>query len=178
MTSAEVRRAADQVLQQMGIVEPPVPVERIARLLGAELRYEPFEGELSGMFFRKNGEAIIGVNSLHSKVRRRFTIAHELGHLVMHDQDQFHVDRSFPVLLRDGVSSKAVDQFEVAANGFAAELLMPLAMVRRDLRQEALDFGDDEAARRLADRYNVSLQAMLIRLTYLIPSPKPQPRSS
>jgi Zn-dependent peptidase ImmA (M78 family) len=176
MTNAEVRQAADKVLQQMGIVEPPVPVERIVRQLGAQLRYEPFEGELSGMFFRKNGEAIIGVNSLHPKVRQRFTIAHELGHLVLHDQDKFHVDRSFPVLLRDGASSRAVDQFEVAANGFAAELLMPLVMLQRDFRKEALDFADDEAARRLADRYNVSLQAMVIRLSYLIPGPKPHPR--
>ena len=147
------------------IGKPPVPVERLAKRLGVEVRYEPLNGNLSGMLFREGGRAIIGVNSLHARSRQRFTIAHELGHLALHERQGIHLDRKFPIVRqRDGRSSLAIDPEEIEANGFAAELLMPAAMLENDLADADPYYEDDELIRWLADRYEVSLQAMAIRL--------------
>lgn len=164
------RQAAKDLLQELGVEKPPVPVERIAKRLKAEVRYEPFDGELSGMLIREGNRVIIGVNASHPKTRQRFTIAHELGHMRLHDERlPVHVDRAFPVRRRDATSSQAVDVDEMEANGFAAELLMPAAMLERDLEGKDPDYEDDELTRRLANRYKVSLQAMAIRLATLSP---------
>lgn len=167
MASTKIRDEAERVLRDAGIKEPPVHVERVARRQGAQMRYEPFRGELSGVLFRENGRTIIGVNSLHPKTRQRFTIAHELGHLLLHDNHNLHVDKNFRVERRDLLSAQGIDLKEIQANGFAAELLMPTFMLNHDAFELSLDYESDEIVRRLADKYGVSLQAMIIRLTQL-----------
>jgi Zn-dependent peptidase ImmA (M78 family) len=166
-TRAEIQRVVAQLLRALCIDGPPVPVERVAAHLGARVHYEHFDGDLSGFLVREQNRTIIGVNSRHAATRRRFTIAHEVGHLLLHDQDRLHFDRRFPLRLRDTRSSQAVDPDEIAANAFAAELLMPTAMVQRDLAAHTVDYEDEESLRSLAGRYNVSLQAMILRLVNL-----------
>ncbi len=88
----------------------------------------------------------------------------------MHDErNPIYVDGGFPFRRRDVRSSHAVDVDEMEANGFAAELLMPTAMLERDLEGKDPDYEDDELTRRLANRYKVSLQAMAVRLATLSP---------
>lgn len=163
----QIQISANKLLQLASANEPPIPVERIARLRGVQVRYVPFEGELSGLLYQENGRIIVGVNALHAKARQRFTIAHELGHLELHSQSELHIDRNFHILLRDEQSSQAIDPNEIEANAFAAELLMPKAMLERDLSGQVVDYEDDEMLRNLANRYKVSLQAMIFRLTNL-----------
>lgn len=167
MIRTSTREAAKELLREAKVSRPPIPVERLARLRGAQVRYEPLEGDLSGMLFREGDRAIIGVNALHPKSRQRFTVAHELGHLELHEPTGIHVDHRFLVRRRDERSSQAVDREEIEANGFAAELLMPAWMLEEDLAGFELDYEDEELTRWLADRYKVSLQAMAIRLTTL-----------
>lgn len=163
---ALARRRAVDLLRSGKVVEAPVPVELLARLVGATIRYEPFAGELSGMAQRlPSGASVIGVNSLHADTRRRFTIAHEIGHLLLHTDEDFHIDEKFPVKLRDEVSSMAIDDHEMEANQFAAELLMPIQFLANDLKQMPVDIESDELIGKLALRYHVSLQAMTIRLS-------------
>lgn len=156
----------DALLEDVGVTRPPIPVERVAEALGARVRYAPFEGELSGMLIcDDDGQfVVIGVNSLHHPNRRRFTIAHECGHLRLHHR-QTRIDRSpLQVSLRDGTSSLAIDADEVEANRFAAELLMPYDMVKEDLADIELDIEDENALRALAERYRVSTQALTLRI--------------
>lgn len=169
MHRKKVWKAADALLQLGQVTEPPVPVERLARLRGAQLRFVPYEGDLSGLLFQEDGRIIIGINAIHAKTRQRFTIAHELGHLELHHGDELYVDRGFPIQRRDGQSSQATDPTEIDANAFAAELLMPRRFLTRDVQAapQSLDYEDDEFVRLLADRYKVSVQAMLFRLTNL-----------
>ena len=94
--------------------------------------------EVLAWLVRGEGQVLIGVNSLHHSNRRRFTVAHECGHLLLHAGETF-IDKSFRVNWRDGVSSLAVDRHEIEANQFAAELLMPFEMVVADLRNNLLD---------------------------------------
>lgn len=165
--TGQIRSSTSRLLQLAGVNEPPVPVERIARLLGAQLRYVPFEGELSGLLFQEQGRIIIGVNELHPKTRQRFTIAHELGHLELHHYSELHIDHHYRILLRSERSSQAIDPEEIEANAFAAELLIPQALLEKDVKERAIDYEDDEMIRTLALRYKVSLQAMIFRLTNL-----------
>ena len=141
----------------------------IARARGARIVPESLDGDLSGFLYRDASQRVIGVNTQHASVRQNFTVAHELGHLLLHDQDQLHVDRAFPtVRLRDATSGDGVEDAEKEANLFAAELLMPEGFLRQDLAgHETLDLYDERLIPELAHKYNVSVQALTYRLQYL-----------
>lgn len=162
-SSRVLRREATRLLERSGVTAPAVPVDRIAREVGAEVKFLPYEGELAGMLARSGGSPVIGVNSLHHRNRQRFTIAHELGHLLLHDLD-VHIDRDFRVRHRDATSATATDPLEVEANRFAAELLMPYSMLAEDLGDAGIDMERMDDVGPLAKRYGVSLQAMMHRI--------------
>lgn len=165
----KIRDLVEALLAQSQVSEPPVPVWDIARRSGARLAVESLDGDLSGFLYRDADQRVIGVNTQHAPVRQNFTVAHELGHLLLHDQEQLHLDRAFSTLrLRDPLSSEGVDEAEKEANLFAAELLMPPEFLRADLAgQDALDLYDEDLIPQLAERYKVSVQALTFRLQYL-----------
>lgn len=166
-TEAEKRAArerAQQLLSEFGVHSPPVPVERIAKSLGAQIQYSPFDGDLSGMAFIKDGIPIIGVNSLHHPNRQRFTLAHELAHILLHRSEiesTVHVDKGS--LRRDALAAAGIDDKEITANAFAAELLMPQAFLAAALDGRTIDTEDDGAIKDLAKRFKVSEAAMRFR---------------
>lgn len=172
MTMAKPRfnlaiRSARQLLERAGITQAPVNVDHLAKMIGATVRYEPLEGGISGTAIRRStGEVIIGVNSNHVLVRRRFSLAHEMGHAILHRETEFHLDDGVVIGFRSDQSSKADDPREIEANQFAAELLMPAEFVVRDFHR-LHDREVDEAIAELAGIYEVSVQAMTIRVTKL-----------
>jgi len=147
-----------------------VPVERIAKALGAEIRMSPLDDELSGMIFVRDNKPVIGVNALHHPNRQRFTIAHEIGHLEMHRaliEAQVHVDKTFPrlpSLNRDGQSATGNNEIEIQANQFAAELLIPERELMKMIGNQTIDIDDDEPIEELARRFKVSKKAMEFRI--------------
>jgi Zn-dependent peptidase ImmA (M78 family) len=159
---------AAALLGENGITEAPVLASQIAKAKGARIFVDSLEGDLSGFLYREEGQAVIGVNTRHSPARQNFTIAHELGHLLLHDQEQLHVDHEFRVRLRSDVSSQGTDEAEQEANFFAASLLMPRGFIERDLaNKEYVDLLDDDFLHALARKYGVSAQALAIRLKTL-----------
>ncbi len=168
MSAQRIETIVRKLLRDLEIEKPPVPVESIARSLGAQIRYSPFEGDISGMVFRDNDQTVIGINSLHHPNRQRFTIAHEIGHFLLHKGTEIHVDRTFRVNLRNDVSSQAVDHDEIEANRFAAQLLMPEFFLKRDLKGQEIDIEKEDDLKLLASKYRVSLQALTFRLTNLL----------
>lgn len=165
----KIRDLVETLLRQNEVLQPPVPIWEIARKSGARLAVESLDGDLSGFLYRDAEQKVIGVNTQNASVRQNFTVAHELGHLLLHDQEQLHVDRAFSTIrLRDQMSSQGIDEAEKEANLFAAELLMPHEFLRVDLAgRDALDLYDDNVIPELADRYHVSVQALTFRLQYL-----------
>jgi uncharacterized protein DUF955 len=159
---------------------PPVPVERIASaLLGLyideadDLRALPGapadQGRLSGML---DAEAmVIWVDrgeSRRNPGRRRFTIAHEVGHLLLHVPvvHESFCDRPADVQEVADEDSSASElpelrQREREANLFARELLMPESLVNEQARATGFNLPA------LADRFEVSVPAMRLRLRLL-----------
>ena len=163
----DISKLAQSLLEENGVDTPPVPIERIAKKLGARLRFSPLDEELSGMIYVNEGTPIIGVNALHHPNRQRFTIAHECGHLFLHKAQitkEVHVDKAFPMLMRDSVSAAGVDVMEIEANLFAAELLMPENLLAQALGNKPFDIDDENAVSALAKSFKVSLPAMRYRL--------------
>lgn len=161
----EIRKLANQKLSEFQYRGGVVDMAKFASFLGASVRYAPYEnGELAGMLVSENGQKpIIAVNSSHPPNRRRFTIAHECGHLLLHDQGVF-VDERLTIRRRDGNSALAISVEEIEANQFAAEILVPLEYLLRDIDAINLDIEDESDIIKLAKKYKVSRQAMSYRV--------------
>ena len=165
------RRLAQQVLRAHGD-DLPVDVEALARQ-HAEVVYRELHSDISGMLVPNGDKWFIVVNEAHPHVRRRFTIAHELGHLLLHGYTQPHVDRGYKVRFRDPRSSEGSVREEIEANQFAAELLIPQHLLVPSIRQLDIEFesmADDQLAaqlRPIAELFDVSQQALTIRLSSL-----------
>lgn len=165
-----IRALAEKLLTEHNVRSEPIDVAKLAKAIGVKVQEQPAEDDLSGFLYRDRAKktAIIGVNSTHAPNRRRFTTAHELGHYLLHDFDDVHVDRQFKVWLRSEASSQGTDLEEKEANLFAAEILMPARLVERDIEKIGVfDLMDEEVIAKLAARYGVSAQAMSFRLSYL-----------
>lgn len=164
-----VKSIARELLDQYEVSDPPVPVERLAKAEGIRLVLKDLEGDISGFLLRQDdGSPVIGVNSHHPRVRQRFTVAHELGHYLLGAEDSLHIDRKFELKLRSNLSSQGVDSDEMEANLFAAELLMPGFLLNHDLEDaQPFDISDESEIRRLARKYGVSSQALMIRISSL-----------
>lgn len=165
------KAAARRLLREMNVEQPPVPVDALARHVGAELSYRSLEGDISGLLYRDEGRKVIGVNALDAPTRQRFTIAHEIGHLLLHPGHTVIVDKLVKVNFRATASMPvARREEERQANEFAAELLMPERLVKgfaSDMVGDSLLFSKDDLVRALAQRFDVSPIAMEYRLVNL-----------
>jgi Zn-dependent peptidase ImmA (M78 family)/DNA-binding XRE family transcriptional regulator len=158
--AGNARDTAEALLAAAAIVKPPVPVEKLAHECGVRVLSWAFE-DVDGLVIRLDGGAVIGVNADHHGNRKRFTIAHELGHHLLGHDDSFHVD--FAGDLSPAASGEHPGynwRHERAANDFAANLLMPAALVR----DAAARTGD---VAKLAQKFQVSPAAMGFRLKNL-----------
>ncbi|MEJ0011258.1 MAG: ImmA/IrrE family metallo-endopeptidase [Bauldia sp.] len=167
-----IEELAELLLREVNCDSVPVPVDRIAKQLGARLRYAPLDEELSGMIFIRDGTPIIGVNSLHHSNRQRFTIAHEIAHLRLHPElitSAVHVDKGFavPVLRRDSLSAQGTEKLEIDANQFAAALLMPKRHLIAALAKLSGDIDDDEPLQDMARKFKVSVTSLHYRMRNL-----------
>ena len=170
--------------------------QRSRPCLGAKLHQETLEDEVSGVLIVKGNQRHVLVNAAHPPNRQRFTIGHELGHLVLHDDqgDRLIIDKQIRVYQRvgeatsgtysaPGSTTKPYEERE--ANMFAAALLMPEPLVQHAALEH--DLGDEFDIAAMAKTFEVSEQAMFIRLQQLqvveVPfgrneSVKPQPRQA
>jgi Zn-dependent peptidase ImmA (M78 family) len=165
----KIQVIAEKLIADNNILGAPIPLQQIAKSCGVRIFVDSLEGDLSGFLYKGNDDqAVIGVNTHHSKTRQNFTIAHELGHFLLHDQEQLHVDHQFRVRLRNDLSSQGIDEAEREANYFAASILMPKEFLEKDLKEvEHFDLFDDDVLSNLARKYCVSTQALVNRLKNL-----------
>ena len=136
-----VRSLLDATLPLMQA--PPVNLGVICRWLGIEVYAQPCRA-FGALFLLREGRGVLLVNSSLPQGRARFSIAHELGHLLLRHNPLGRIGEP-----RDPDQERQADRF-------ASELLMPESLLREDC--DKLSF---EA---LCRRYRVSRQAMRIRL--------------
>ena len=143
----------------------PVDVIALAQSLGIDVKEAFLDDNISGMLECNHGEYKITVNGRHASTRKRFTIAHEIGHYILHKS-----------LVGEGIDdsiayrSEAGGKFhntnigpreETQANKFAASLLMPPASVRKFHREFQ---GNSRNLESMAELFEVSRSSMKFRI--------------
>jgi Zn-dependent peptidase ImmA (M78 family) len=167
MINRHIEEKAEKVLREAGCFRAPVDISLCAQSLKIELNEVDLNEEVSGLFVIKDKMAHVGYNKWHHEHRQRFTIAHEIGHFLLHSRDTFlFIDKEEKVLYRDGNSSSGEYHREREANAFAAALLMPKKLLLHHILE--FDSTSGESLQQfLARIFNVSETAMTIRLTNL-----------
>ena len=162
----ELEKKAGDLLQEAAMVQAPVPVDEVARYLGIQVDEVDLGEECSGMLVREEGSVVIGVNANHHEHRKRFTIAHEIAHYMLHGGEAY-IDKPPHIDFRAADSGSGTQQEETEANQFAAALLMPADQVRAAVAEQPFDPARDDELPNLARRFKVSPQAMTTRLIHL-----------
>lgn len=173
---AQIEQRAKAVLNNAGAYDVPIDLAKVAHSLSVAVHYDPLEDKISGVLMVKGEERHALINGTHHSNRQRFSLAHELGHLVLHDADgdRLFIDTNMRVYQRVGASTDAAynqpdsptkPHEEREANQFASALLMPEDLVRSEA--QSLDLLDEYDVAHLARRFGVSDQAMSIRLQQL-----------
>jgi Zn-dependent peptidase ImmA (M78 family) len=152
-----VQRAAADVLSTYWDGSLPVPVDEIARTMGARVVRRvgqdfPYSGYFRDSRDTVDGNPTIEFNGADSYTRQRFTIAHELAHFALRHGTS---PRDYPNSFNAGTN----DPKERAANQFAAEILMPEQTVRNVIMRGYASSVDE-----LASMFGVSTLAMGYRL--------------
>src|SRR3990167_6924616 len=140
------REKAHNILSMYKIIEPPVDVRKISNLLGFKIILFDFPETLSAVIKIEGPKKIIAVNKNKPEVRQRFSIAHELGHYLS-GHDNFSHGETF--IDRDKKYLDPHHREEEEADEFAAELLMPEFMLKKDVTENKLDVSA------LVKKYNV-----------------------
>lgn len=163
---ASPERTAQELLQRHGQAHAPIDVETIAHREGLRVVRRALETNTSGVLVRNGDAVVLGVNSSNHPLRQRFTIAHELGHYLLHEGRPLLVDSTVRINKRDNLSSTATNSEEIQANAFAANLLMPSDMVFAAVAASPAPLlrNPEQLAVHLARQFDVSEQAMSFRL--------------
>jgi Zn-dependent peptidase ImmA (M78 family) len=158
---------AARVLAKKYNLTPPINVEALIRDMGITLEDTTLDS-MSGFAYQKDGNRVIGINSTDGDARKKFTMAHELGHMIVHAKDDVTFDKNF-VYFRDSRSSTGLLPKEVEANAFAAELLMPAErLTKQIIAVGGIDLVDShDKIEELAKEYEVSFSAMTVRIDSL-----------
>jgi hypothetical protein len=149
-------RSPGLLLEHLGITDAEdIDMEAIAQACGATIIYQPLSG-CSARLVGLGSRAIITVDSRNSRARQRFSAAHELGHW-MHDRGKV----AFACNEGQFVHEWGEANIERRANRFAANLLLPRAIFKRRIRNEAVNF---DLVKILSHQFMTSLTATAIRL--------------
>ncbi len=160
------RITADMLASQNIKSVDGINLKKICKHLDINLKSEELNENISGLFIVKEDAYFIRYNKKEPKTRRRFTIAHELGHFVLHKNIPLFVDKAgAKILYRDNESSTGEVKREREANAFAASLLMPIKFIKNEI--DRMPEEEEEVIEYLAKKFSVSPQAMTYRLANL-----------
>lgn len=115
-------------------------------------------GRCQGSLVRNGQTGIINIDSgIRDKRKRRFVIAHELGHWYLHR------DKKLFACSEEDLSetSMRTDQIEKEANVFAAEFLLPTKLLKLECAAKSLSV---ELLTRISNLYNISLTATSLKI--------------
>lgn len=167
MSARTIQKQVDSILSRFDIQHLPIKIEEIAKKLGLQVTPFGFDDDISGVLVIENGKGTIGYNQSESRVRRRFTIAHECAHYILHSQESnLFMDKGFNAIFRSSHSglTEHTQLLEKEANTFAAYILMPDELLKREIEKIDFDLGSEDDIKNLAKIFDVSAQAMYYRI--------------
>jgi Zn-dependent peptidase ImmA (M78 family) len=140
---------------------PPVDVYGIANNNGLEVIekvFPPEQSDIAGFVTMQDGRGKLYVNLSDTPNRRRFTVAHELGHWRLH-KEELMTNPNRAILFRIAIGKLNQDPLERDANIYAANLLVPLDMLDQ--------YKDGNSRDDLAKLFKVSPEVIGYRLSLL-----------
>lgn len=164
----EIRIKADSFrekckVSRYGIIDLFKECERCGYKL---IRYPLGEDADLGFTLKKDNDTVIFTNTCSRLSREIFTLAHEIGHVILHmDEDHSFIDDNITI------TGRSTDEKEQEANYFAACLLMPTDDVEKFIDLELKNFEQDSLSAmdiaRIMSEFNVSFDMALNRLESL-----------
>jgi len=149
-----IRMRARQFMAGLDLSRIDQDLSAYTRRVNAKLKLEELgEGESGYTLTRRDGKSSIVVNELERRERQRFSVCHEVAHLVLELSSNHQETPAWSYSKRD--------DNEIACDIFASELLMPFDAFKRDVDLEEPSFGLVE---RLRAKYVVSFAACASRL--------------
>lgn len=166
------RRHIQQVADSLLGDDPKLPINIDKIIKSQGLKLVPYDEDgVSGILMIEQNNTTIGYAKHESPRRQRFTKAHELGHFMLHRGGNLFIDKDFKTMMyrpSAGVPSSEWQEWE--ANEFAACILMPEELVKEEVKKIQIDYADDSDnswIEQLAEKFNVSVSAMSIRMSRL-----------
>jgi len=145
------RKVARQLLKDVGVSKLPIMINDIINQIkkSSDLSVYPwaFVDDTDGIQVTHGDSASIGYNQAQHRHRQRFTVAHEIGHFMMG-----HTNGN------SGFDLESKKPEEIEANQFAAELLMPLAFLNKEIK------NGNKNVKKLAQVFDVSEESVWWRL--------------
>jgi Zn-dependent peptidase ImmA (M78 family) len=156
------RLVAQKILSDFGIDVPnEISIEDVVHALDIPLRSRELNG-CDGRIIHEGNKSIIVINDqIQYQSRRDFTIAHELGHYLMHRNNLIqHMDSISTMSWFDSSVKNQISIQEFEANTFAAEILLPSSIFEKELERKAFS---PELVKEIADKFRVSQSSIIYR---------------
>lgn len=161
MACVDIEQKAKELLKEHGLYTVPVDPIKLAESLNVEVYETNFKDEnLSGVISKDENKVVIltALNECYN--RTRFTVAHELGHLMLHMSERQVIEEYH----RGNKKSKQ----EVEANAFAAALLMPIDLIKSYFEElDKTNLSDYRKISILSEIFKVSESAVMYRMINL-----------
>lgn len=143
-----------------------VDIYNLIRRCGIRLEIDDFGEEFSGAAICDGTTKIIAINNtIPSERKLRFVAAHELGHLILHENKRLNVDRTFVAFFKKSELTKAERVQEEEADIFASTILLPKREVEPFVRDLILQGREeDEIIIKIAKKFKVPLKVASLRM--------------
>ncbi len=161
-TRKMINSLTQDILTSFKIQVPIQNIDELVRLLGGSIQTD--FGCTDGAVMKEGDSFKILVSPFQDEKRRRFTVAHELGHLFLHmgylTNEELWERQDENIYHRLGSSEK-----EYQANEFAAAFLMPQNEYLKKMNENVI--GDKVNTSKIAEYFNVSVEAASNRGKFL-----------
>ncbi len=157
MSESRARNEAINIIKKASITKPnELTLEELILFLdGPEVVYEDIN-EYEGKFMSSGNSSIIKINNkIKTEGRKRFTLAHELGHYILHRNKGF-----INCTISDFLDWYGGKKIETEANYFASEILMPSEIFSRLTKGKRFSLV---FLKELANDFNTSLTSTSIK---------------
>ena len=79
-----IEEQATILLKGTKLYKPNFDIKKLAEKMDITLESKRLGDDVSGFFVMTESQKLIAFNSLNPETRQRFTIAHEIGHYILH----------------------------------------------------------------------------------------------